>query len=197
VVVFCGVEGRREWCERGPEQVGQRTGWYDEPERIDWTPFDIMTVELIRSAEVADQFRGGVRNLVAGGKPVAITGFGSAAYRGAGDRGGRFMEIIEYDQDSGAPLRLDGDYTRDETTQAAYLTELLEIFDAEGIDATFVFLFALDSLPHRPDGDPRHDLDMASPGIVKILQGRRGGTYPDMTWEPKAAFTAIAECYSG
>jgi hypothetical protein len=166
-------------------------------ERIDWTPFDIVTVELIRSAEVADQFRGGVRSLVAGGKPVAITGFGSAAYRSAGDRGGRFMEIIEYDQDSGAPLRLDGDYIRDEAAQAAYLTELLEIFDAEGIDATFVFLFALDSLPHRPDGDPRHDLDMASPGIVKILEGRRGGTYPDMTWEPKAAFTAIAECYRG
>jgi hypothetical protein len=167
-------------------------------ERVDWAPFDIASVELIRSAEVAAQFREGVRNLVAAGKPAAITGFGAATYRGAGDRGGRAMEILEYDKDTGAPARLNGEYIRDEPGQATYLAELLEIFDTEGVDSTFVFLFALDSLPHRPDGDPRHDLDLASPGIVKILEGgRHGNTYPDMTWEPKAAFTTLAECYRG
>jgi hypothetical protein len=90
------------------------------PERVDWTPFDIVSVELIRSAEVAGQFREGVRTLVAGGKPVAITGFGAATYRGAGDRGGRAMEIIESDKDTGAPVRLDGEYVRDEAGQATY-----------------------------------------------------------------------------
>jgi hypothetical protein len=59
------------------------------------------------------------------------------------------------------------------------------------------FLFALDGFPHRPGGDPRYDLDMASPAIVKFTAGRRGGAYPDMAWEPKAAFTAVAECYRG
>jgi hypothetical protein len=166
-------------------------------EQVDWTLFDIVSVELIRSAEVAGQFREGVRSLVAGGKPVAITGFGTGAYRGAGDRGGRFMEILEYDKDTGTPVRLDGEYVRDEAGQAAYLAELLEIFDAEGVDSAFVFLFALDSFPHRLDGDPRHDLDMASPGIVKMLEGRHGDTYPDMAWEPKAAFTTVAEHYRG
>ena len=166
-------------------------------EQVDWTLFDIVSVELIRSAEVAGQFREGVRSLVAGGKPAAITGFGTGAYRGAGDRGGRFMEILEYDKDTGTPVRLNGKYVRDEAGQAAYLAELLEIFDTEGVDGAFVFLFALDSLPHRPDGDPRDDLDMASPGIVKVLEGRHGDTYPDMAWEPKAAFTAVAECYRG
>ena len=166
-------------------------------EQPDWAIFDIMSVELIRSAEVASQFREGVRTLVAGGKPVAITGFGLAAYRGAGDRGGRVMEILEYDEVTGAPDRLNGEYVRDEPGQATYLGELLEIFDAEGVDSTFVFLFALENLPHRPDGDPRHDLDMASPGIVKMLEGRHGETYPDMDWEPKAAFFAVAECYRG
>ena len=164
-------------------------------ERADWTPFDIMSVELIRNAEVAGQYREGVRTLVAQGKPVAITGFGSAAYRGAGDRGARAMEIIEYDEGTGAPVRLNGEYIREEADQATYLREVLEIFDTEGVDATFVFLFELSNLPHRPDGDPRHDLDLASPGIVKTLEGRHGDTYPDMAWEPKAAFTAVAECY--
>jgi hypothetical protein len=156
-----------------------------------------VSVELIRSAEVAGQYREGVRTLVAGGKPVAITGFGAATYRGAGDRGGRSMEILEYHEDTGVPTRLNGEYVRDEAGQATYLRELLETFDTEGVDSAFVFLFVLSNLPHRPDGDPRYDLDLASPGIVKMLEGRHGDTYPDMTWEPKAAFTAVAECYSG
>jgi hypothetical protein len=163
-------------------------------EQVDWAPFDIISVELIRSAEVAGQFSAGVRQLVAAGKPVAITGFGTAAYRDAGDRGGRVMEILEYD-DAGVPVRLDGEYVRDEAGQARYLREVLEVFDAEGVDSTFVFLFALDSLPHRPGGDPRDDLDLASPGIVKVLEGRPGDTYPDMAWEPKAAFATLAACY--
>jgi hypothetical protein len=166
-------------------------------ERVDWTPFDIVSVELIRNAEVAGQYREGVRALVAQGKPVAITGFGSVAYRGAGDRGARAMEILEYDKDTGAPVRLNGEYVRDEAGQATDVREVLEIFDSEGVDGAFVFLFALDNLPHRPDGDPRLDLDMASPGIVKVLEGRHGDTYPDMAWEPKAAFTAVARCYRG
>jgi hypothetical protein len=95
-----------------------------------------------------------VHTLVAQGKPVAITEFGTAAFRGAGDLGGRCMEIIEYDRDTGRPVRLDGEYRRD-------------------------------------------DLDLASPGIVKVLEGGLGDTYPDLPWEPKAAFTAVAEYYRG
>ncbi|MEV4760061.1 hypothetical protein AB0J86_33865 [Micromonospora sp. NPDC049559] len=165
-------------------------------EGVDWTLFDFVTLELIRSAEVADRFRDGVRDLVAQPKPVAVTGFGTATWRGAGDVAPRSMEIVEYDPETRTPLRLNGPYERDEAGQAAYLRELLEIFDSEGVDSTFVHLFALHNFPHRPDGDPRDDLDLASLGIVKILEGRTGGTYPDMPWEPKAAFAAIAEHYS-
>jgi hypothetical protein len=164
-------------------------------ERVDWTLFDIMSVELIRSAEVADQFQEGVRTLVAQGKPVAITGFGTATWQGAADVAPRSMGIVVYDE-TGRPVGLDGDYVRDEAGQAAYLRELLEIFDAEGVDSAFVYLFALDNFPHRP-GDPRHDLDLASLGIVKVFEGRNGDTYPDMPWEPKAAFTALGDYYRG
>jgi hypothetical protein len=178
------------------ERFGGRITYAAIPfEQIDWSPFDFVTVELIRSAEVADRFRDGVRALVAHGKPVAITGFGTATWRGACDTAPRSMKIIQYD-DSGFPIRLDGDYARDEEGQAAYLSELLEIFDAEGVDSAFVFLFALENLPHRPGGDPRDDLDLASLGIVKVLEGATGTTYPGMDWEPKAAFATLAERYS-
>jgi hypothetical protein len=165
-------------------------------EGVDWGLFDFVTLELIRSAEVAGRFRDGVRNLVAQPKPVAITGFGTATWRGASDTAPRSMEILETDEATGAPLRLAADYQRDEVGQAAYLRELLELFDSEGVDSAFVFLFALYNLPHRPDGDPRDDLDLASVGIVKVLDGHNGSTYPDMPWEPKAAFAAIADRYS-
>jgi hypothetical protein len=165
-------------------------------ERVDWTGFDIVSMDLYRSTEIADRFTGGVRALVAQGKPVAITEFGAATFRGAGDRGAHGLEIVEYDQDTGAPLRLDGAYDRDEQGQATYLRELLEVFEAEGVDSAFVFTFALHDYPHRPDGDPRDDLDLASYGIVKVLQHGHGGTYPDMAWEPKAAFRMLAGHWS-
>jgi hypothetical protein len=69
------------------------------------------------------------------GKPVAITEFGAATFRGAGDRGARGLEIVEHDKDTGAPLRLDGVYARDEEGQASYLRELLDVFEAEGVDS--------------------------------------------------------------
>jgi hypothetical protein len=169
-------------------------------EGVDWDLFDFVTLELIRSAEVAAQFRDGVRNLVAQPeaarpKPVAVTGFGTATWHGAGDVAPRSMEIVEYDPATRAPLRLNGEYERDEAGQAAYLRELLDIFDSEGVDSAFVYLFALYGFPHRPDGDPRDDLDLASLGVVKVLDGRTGDTYPGLPWEPKAAFTAVAEHY--
>ena len=161
-------------------------------ERVDWARFDIVSMDLYRSIEVADRFTDGVRALVALGKPVAITEFGAATYRGAGDRGARGLEIVEHDKDTGLPVRLDGSYARDEEGQATYLRKLLEVFEAEGVDSTFVFTFALHNYPHRPDGDARDDLDLASYGIVKVLEDRHGDAYPDMTWEPKAAFRMLA-----
>jgi hypothetical protein len=162
-------------------------------ERVDWARFDIVSVDLYRSAEVADRFTDGVRALVALGKPVAVTEFGAATFRGAGDRGARGLEIVEHDTTTGAPLRLDGEYARDEEGQATYLRELLEVFETEGVDSAFVFTFALHDFPHRPDGDPRDDLDLASYGIVKVLEDGHGQSYPDMAWEPKAAFRLLAE----
>ncbi|MFF3665547.1 hypothetical protein [Microtetraspora malaysiensis] len=168
-------------------------------ERVDWALFDFMSVDLYRSAEIADRFADGVRGLAAQGKPVAITEFGAAGYQGAGERGALGLEIVEYDKNG--PVRLNGEYARDEAGQAAYVHELLESFEAGGIDSAFVFTFALYDHVHRPDGLPHEDLDLdldlASYGIVKVYEDRLGATYPDMPWEPKAAFTTLAEYYRG
>jgi hypothetical protein len=68
------------------------------------------------------------------GKPVAITEFGCAAFRGAADLAGfGISDIIEWDGRA-RPLRLKGEYTRDEDEQARYITESLDIFNTEGVD---------------------------------------------------------------
>jgi hypothetical protein len=175
------------------ERFGGKVTYASIPfEGVDWAPFDVVSVDLHRSKEIAHVYQQGVRALVAQGKPVAITEFGCTTYRGAADHGGRGGgEMIEYDGTT--PVRLNGDYIRDEQEQATYLRELLDIFTAEGVDAAFVCTFVCYGFPHR--SDPREDLDMASWGVVKVLENRRGSTYPDMPWEPKAAFTALANSY--
>jgi hypothetical protein len=181
----------RRAVARVRERFGGRVTYASIPiDRVDWSLFDIASVDLYRSAQISDAaLTAGVRALAAQGKPVAITEFGAATFCGAGDRGAQGLDIV------GADGRLDAVYERDEQGQADYIRELLEIFHAAGVDATFVFLFALHSHPHRPDGDPRDDLDLASYGIVKVYEDRNGVTYPDMMWEPKAAFTAVATFY--
>ena len=174
------------------ERFGGKVTYAAVPfEGVDWTPFDIVSVDLHRSKEIAHVYQQGVRQLVAQGKPVAITEFGCSTYRGASDHGARGGEIVEYD--GWTPVRLKGHFVRDEHEQATYLRELLDVFYAEDVDAAFVCTFIQWHLPHRDD--PERDLDMGSVGIVKVVEDGRGHTYAGMPWEPKAAFAAVAEYY--
>jgi hypothetical protein len=170
-------------------------------EGVDWAPFDIISSDAAyRSAATAAHFRDFVRAFVtqgrAQGKPVAVTEFGCMTFRGAADLAIDIHSIIVWGEDGRAD-RLNGEYVRDEAEQATYLRELLDVFEAEGVDAAFVYTFARYDLPHRED--PRADLDMASRGVVKVLDGQsgtRGPRYADLPWEPKAAFTTLADFYN-
>ncbi|MGH7652417.1 MAG: hypothetical protein ACREMS_11330, partial [Gemmatimonadaceae bacterium] len=123
-----------------------------------------------------------------------ITEFGCMTYRGAAEAGGSELTMIEWGSD-GRPARLKGEYIRDDIEQATYLRELLDVFESEGVDSAFVYTFARYDLPYRPN--PTEDFDIASRGIVKVLDdksGLRAVRYPGMRWEPKAGFDALAEC---
>jgi hypothetical protein len=91
--------------------------------------------------------------------------------------------------------RLNGEHLRDEAWQASKVVETLAILDGAGVDGAFVSQFISQINPCSDD--PKHDLDMASFSLVKYYEdGRRGTTYPDMPWEPKESFRAVAEYYS-
>jgi len=167
-------------------------------EGVDWTPFDIVSSDAgYRTADNAARFRDDIRAFVAQGralgKPVAITEFGCTTHRGAADvRGHGDLDLVEWGEGA-RPVRLKRELTRDEDEQARYLGECLDVFESEGVDAAFVNTFARYDLPHR--GAPQQDLDLASFGVVKVLEGGRGQRYPDLPWEPKAAFVALAARY--
>jgi hypothetical protein len=185
-------------------RFGGRISYASLPlEGVDWTLFDIISTDAAyRTKNNEANFRESIRAFVAQGraqgKPVAITEFGCTTYRGAAHAGGQdpTFAMIAWDE-RGCAIGLKGEYVRDEDEQATYLREVLEVFEDEGVDYAFVNTFARYDLPHR--NDPRQDLDMASFGVVKVLDlhdNPRGERYGDMPWQPKAAFTTLANWYS-
>ncbi len=91
------------------------------------------------------------------------------------------------------PWCLSKPLVRDEGVQACYLTELLALFEAEGIEGVFVFTFVSPSYPSSID--PRHDLDTASYSLVRTLPTGHETTRSQLLWEPKEAFHAVARYY--
>jgi hypothetical protein len=153
-------------------------------EPVDWSHFDIVAVDAYRDAQNAASFQAGLREHFAFGKPVVATEFGCCTYRGAGGRGGTGWMIVDRDGDTEVVA---GEYVRDETEQVTYLRELLDVFEKEGLDGAFWFTFAGYRQPHR--ADPRHDLDLASYGVVRMAED-------GVSWEPKEVFHALAEAYA-
>jgi hypothetical protein len=105
-------------------------------EDVDWTPFDIVSVDLYRQRANAAVYADRLRSYFAFGKPVAV---GCCTFRGASDLGGVGWTII--DGAAKPPPRLLGEPVRDEGEQARLLRELLALFVREGVDSAFWFTF--------------------------------------------------------
>ena len=162
------------------ERFGGRVTYAAGPwELIDWTPFDCVAIDAYRSVENFDTYRYEIRAQFAHEKPVVVTEFGTCAYRGAADRGGMAWSALDMYLD---PPQLTQQLVRDEDQQTRYLNELMTLFDEEGVDGAFWFTFAGYRLVCSCD--PAVDLDLASYGVVKMIDERR--------WEPKAVFHAMS-----
>lgn len=160
-------------------------------ERVDWSLFDVVCVDHYREARNRMFYDDQLRPYLRSGKPVVVSEFGCCTYQGAEDAGGMGWAIIE----DTVPARLDGDYVRDEGVQARELSDLLGVLDGAGVDGAFVFTFVTPVATHSDD--PRNDLDMASYSLVKSFSDRTGSTYPDLPWEPKESFHAVADYFAG
>ncbi|GAB3947503.1 hypothetical protein GCM10029976_076890 [Kribbella albertanoniae] len=152
-------------------------------EQVDWSPFDLVGVSLYRGRRNHTTYLDRVRTLVRDNdKPVVITEFGCGAFTGADLRGAGSFQIVNWFAD---PPRIRADHPRDETVQARYLAELIDLYDAEGVHGCFVFTYAMPDFPHRDA--PEFDLDKAGFGVIAVTE--------DGTHRPKQAFSEVARRY--
>lgn len=162
-------------------------------ETVDWSLFDFVCTDMYRDARIKDTYSDILKQrYFIYNKPVIIGEFGCCTYQGAEDAGGRGWDIVDYAK---MPLQLNGNYIRDEGLQARELTDQLAVLDSIGVEGAFVFCFVAPTLTYNED--PKYDLDMPSYSLVKSYTDKHGVTYPDMQWEPKEAFKAVAEHYGG
>ncbi len=160
-------------------------------ETVDWSLFDFVGVDMYRETRIKDSFGYMINRYFAHNKPVIIGEFGCCTYQGAEDAGGMGWAIVDF---NAMPLQLNGDYVRDEGLQARELTDVLSVLDSVGVDGAFVFTFVSPNLLYNEDA--KYDFDMASYSLVKSYADKHGVTYPDMPWEPKESFKAVADYYA-
>lgn len=173
-------------------------------ERVDWDKFDIVGINHYWHRLNADRYIETLQPWRDLGKPLVISELGFRTCSVAEQTGPAGQANI-------VPLalllhrlpaigrlvrpRVKTLQERDEATQASSLVQQLQTIAEAGIDGAFIYTFSFPLLIHG--SDPRHDLDVDSFSLVKTLPaGQRGGTYPDMAWEPKQAFAAVADYYA-
>ncbi len=174
-------------------------------EAVDWKLFDFVGVDHYRVKRIEDKYVEMLKPLFAFGKPVVITEFGYGTFQsdkgmaetliGGGDVDytRQFLHTIPFFGRFIRP-RMKGTHVRDEGWQAHQLVDQLHVLDNAGVNGAFIFQFVSQITPYSDN--PKYDLDMASLSLVKYYDdGKHGITYPDMTWEPKESFKAVADYY--
>ena len=174
-------------------------------EPVDWSLFDFVGVDHYRDARIKDRDVDMLWPLLGHGKPD--TEFGCRTHRGAEDSGAMGLGIIDWKRmgfrwllqhipvlGQSVRLELNGDSVRDEALQAREIVETLAVLDAVGVDGAFVQTFVEPFMTYSEH--PKYDLDMGGFGLVKSYAGQHGTTYPDMPWEPKESFRAVADYFA-
>jgi len=181
-------------------------------EKVDWSLFDFVGVDHYRATKIEDKYVEMLKPSFSYGKPVVNTEFGYGTTHGglleagflssAGLGGQQIVDVKSQYLHFKVPAvgrfikpHLNGEHARDEAWQASKLVETLQILDGAGIHGAFIASFIVQFYPYSDN--PKYDLDMASSSLVKYYgRGRRGTTYPDMNWEPKESFRAVANYYT-
>jgi hypothetical protein len=159
-------------------------------EKIDWSIFDVVGIDHYRASYNKSFYTEQLQGYYKFNKPVVNMEFGCCAYRGAEEKGPTGWAITET-VDGKRVIK--GEYVRDESVQAKYLTDLLDIFKQEKLLGVFVFTFS--NPMYRYNAAPKLDLDMASYGIVKPVDDIKNG-YEGLPWVPKEAFSKLSEYYA-
>jgi len=163
-----------------------------QDDKVDWNLFDIVGIDYYSYFRQPDDHVRKLHRYQRWGKPVTITEFGTCAYKGAEKTAGMGWNVVDYDKNT---EEIRGHLIRSEHTQAAYVVDLLEVFESMDLYGAMAFEFVTPDAPHRV-GSPRFDLDMASYAITKTIKDRPYDPSSPWHWEPKEAFRALARRYA-
>lgn len=151
-------------------------------ETVDWKPFDIVSINLYKASFNKSFFERIIKKMKSEGKPLAITEFGCCTYIGADKKGPTGYTVLDTTTE---PPTFKEKCERNEKTQADYIEDLLQTFNREKVDATFVFDFYMQKLLYNEN--PSLDYDKASFGLTKSTGQNR--------WEPKMSFATVSKLY--
>lgn len=181
-----------EWLGRAVSTLreffgGRLTYTSEQSEQIDWTPFDVVGVDLFRDSYNAANYSDLVRGFASRGKPLMITEFGCCTYVGADELGG--MGFMVQDLETG---EITPGTVRDEQVQADYLAELLDVYETEGVQGAFVWTFIEPPEPGQTEAG--EDLGFS---VVRTWGLDADRPYETTGhFEPKASFRLLAERFA-
>ena len=158
-------------------------------EKIEWDLFDYIGIDHYRAAYNKNFYTQELKGYYKFNKPVTVLEFGCCAYRGAEEKGPMGWAITEFV--NGKRVIKANPPIRDESVQATYITEVLDILTKEKMHGAFVFTFINPMYPYN--SEPALDLDLASYGILKAGAGY---SFKDLPWAPKEAFYKLAAYYA-
>jgi hypothetical protein len=169
---------------------GRLTYGAAQDEEVDWSLFDLVSANYYSYFPRRSDYVRELARFRRWRKPVVISEFGTCTYTGAPKKGGMAWDVVDYTK---SKPEIIGNLVRDERSQAAYIVDLLEVFESMNLYAALMYNFVTPDAPHL--SNPRYDLDLASYSIVKAIWGKPDEPTSHWHWEPKQAFHALARHY--
>jgi hypothetical protein len=160
-------------------------------EKINWDLFDVIGLDHYRASYNKSFYVKQLQGYYKFKKPIAVLEFGCCAYKGADEKGPMGWAITEVINDKRI---IKGHCVRDESVQANYISDLLDVLNREELLGAFVFTFS--NPAYKYNSNLALDLDLASFGIVKPLEDIKDGSYKSLPWVPKEAFYRLSNYYS-
>ena len=162
-------------------------------EEVDWSIFDFVGTNYYRERQTDEEYIAGLDYFAGFGKPIAVLEFGCCAYEGAALRGSRGWRISTGVEPDGTIIWENGVApVRNEQEQADYIKRQLAVYESQGVEAAFIFVFAHHGLTMAP---PPNDGDAAGFGIVSFLPDDDPRSRGVPNWIPKAAMSSVAESF--
>ena len=162
-------------------------------EEVDWSIFDFVGTNYYREKQTDQEYVAGLDYFASFNKPIAVMEFGCCAYEGAALRGSRGWRILQGRTPEGDGIWEGGvPPVRNEKEQADYIKRQLKVYEEQGVEGAFIFIF---SQPGYPTGEGSRDFDLCGFSLVKLFPDEDPRSRMVPNWEAKEALHHVGEYF--